>query len=51
MGSDLNIIRSNPAARAVFSYYLNGSKRLSIAEVARAMKVAHLYPKQLEQIH
>lgn len=49
LGSDLNIVRSKLHG-PFFSYYLNGSKRFSIAKVAQGDTVAHLYPKQLEQI-
>ena len=49
LGSDLNIIRSGLYG-PFFSYYLNGPKRFSIAKVAQGDTVAHLYPKQLEQV-
>jgi len=49
LGSDLNVIRSYLHG-PFFSYYLNGSKRRDIAKVAQGDTVAHLYPRQLENV-
>ncbi len=49
LGGDLNIIRSK--INGVFlSYYLNGSKKSAIAQMAQGVSVMHLYNSQLENL-
>jgi type I restriction enzyme S subunit len=49
LGSDLNIIRSVHDGRFL-SYYLNGPKKLDIAQLAQGDTVVHLYPSKLEKL-
>jgi len=49
LGGDLNIIRADMDGR-FFSYYLNGSKRRTLARVAQGDAVVHLYPRQLGKL-
>ena len=49
LGSDLNVIRS-PVDGRFFSYYLNGTRRRELANVAQGDTVAHLYPTQLSRL-
>lgn len=49
LGGDLNIIRTK--VNGVFlAYYLNGVKKLEIAQMAQGISVIHLYSSQLKNI-
>jgi len=49
LGGDLNVIRSNH--NGVFlSYYFNGAKKKSIAQMAQGVVVIHLYSSQLKKL-
>ena len=49
LGGDLNIIRSKMDG-VFLSYYLNSSKKKSIAQLSQGISVVHLYSSQLKKL-
>jgi type I restriction enzyme S subunit len=51
LGGDLNIIRTNTLNGVFLAYYLNNSKKKSIARLAQGISVIHLYKNHLKSLN